>query len=119
MSEAIRTAIATAASTVDGVTVTPYYRQVMTPGQGMVRMDRTVYPDPFGGITTWQVCIVVPQALADSEKWLEAKQDELVDAIGSELIIRTVIPKELVVQDPQKNPVSVPVVVIEGERGPE
>lgn len=119
MTEAIRTALAAAASTVDGVHVTAYYRQVpKTAGQGMVRLDRTTYPDPFGGITTWQVLVALPQDEATAEKWLEAHQDDLYDAVSEELMIRTVIPKELIQRVGSEN-VSVPVVVIEGERGPE
>lgn len=120
MTEAIRTAIAAAASTVDGVNVTPYFRQVARPGEGVVRKDRTTYPDPvpFGGIDTWQVLIVIPQDLATSERWLEDHQDALVDALEAELIIRSVTPKELVTT-PGPNPTTVPVVVIEGDRGPE
>lgn len=115
MSGAVRTALATAANTVDGIHVSPYRRQVSSPGEGMVRMDRTDYPDPFGGMVTWQVLIVLPQDEATAEVWLEDHQDELVDALSPEMTVRSVIPKELVTQT-RPTLTSVPVVVIEGDR---
>lgn len=117
MTDAARTAIATAASTVAGINVSPYYRQISGTGEGMVRMDRTTYPDPFGGIVTWQVLIVVPQDVVAAERWLEAHQDELVDALSPEMTVRTVTPKELVTPQAKPGPALVTsVVVIEGDR---
>lgn len=112
MSAAVRTAIADAASTVDGVQVTPYFRQVTKPGAGMVRLDRMNRSENgFGFMATWQVLVVLSQDIEVAEKWLDEKTSELVEAIGQELIVTTVTPQQLAIDTG-----NVPCVVIEGTR---
>jgi hypothetical protein len=106
-----RDEIAAAANTVAAVKVAPFYRQSAKPGTGWVRRDRTEYPNKFGGLVTWQVLVVLPQALADAEKWMEDNQLALVNAVREALIVRSARPAELVVDSG-----SVPVLIIEGQR---
>lgn len=106
-----RQAIADAASSVDGVNVSPYFRQVTRPGQGMVRMDRTEYPNPFGGLVHWQVVVFLPQDLAQAEKWLDENGPVLRAAVAEELVVRSMAPQQLALDTG-----AVPVVVIEGHR---
>lgn len=112
MSQAVREALATAANTVDGVNVTPYYRQATTPGQGMVRFDRTDYPNPFGGLTTWWVVVVLPQDMGAAEKWLDKNGSALRGAVAEELAVRSMYPQQLALTDGS----AVLAVVIEGQR---
>ena len=113
MSEAVRTAIAEAASTVDGVTVTAYFRQTTRAGDGMVRLDHaTRDANGFGFVDTWHVLVLLPTDIAQAETWLETRIDTLAEAVGTELVISTMTPSELVLD----NGVTVPAVVIEGHR---
>lgn len=111
MSARVREAISAAANTVAGVNVTPYFRQVTKPGQGMVRRDRTDYPNPFGGLVTWQVFVLLPQDIAQAEKWLDENGSVLRAAVAEELIVRSMTPQQLALDSG-----AVPVVVIEGQR---
>lgn len=106
-----RTEIAAAANTAAAVKVSEFYRQGTKPGSGWVRRDRTEYPNKFGGLVTWQVLVVLPQALADAEKWMEEHQLALVEALREALIVRSARPAELVIDSG-----SVPVLIIEGQR---
>ena len=112
MSQVVRQAIATAANTVAGVKVTPYYRQVTEPGQGMVRFDRTDYPNTFGGLTTWWVIVVLPQDLEAAERWLDENGSALRGAVAEELAVRSMYPQQLALTDGS----AVLAVVIEGQR---
>lgn len=111
MSAAIRQALADAASTVEGVTVTPYFRQVTRPGHGMVRKDRVDYPGKFGGVTTWQVFVFLPHDQESAEVWLDDQAPQLVAALTPEMTVDTVMPQQLTLDTG-----SVPVVLIQGIR---
>lgn len=111
MSAQAREAIAAAASTVAGVHVTPYFRQVTKAGQGMVRRDRTDYPNRFGGVVSWQVFVFLPQDLSAAERWLDENGPALVEAVSGELTVRAMTPQQLALDAG-----AVPVVVIEGTR---
>lgn len=107
-----RAAIATAASTAAGVKCRPEFWQISRPGDGLVRMayaDRSA--DGFGFIVTWQVNIALAQDLKAAEKWIDEHLDELVAAIGAELVVTRVEPVELLLDTGR-----VPAVVIEGTR---
>jgi hypothetical protein len=112
VSQAVREAIAAAASTVDGVDVEPYSRQATTPGQGWVRYDHTDYPNPFGGLVTWQVLVRVPTDLRAAEEWLDTNGPALRAAVAEQLIVRSMTPVQLALPDGQ----SLEAVVIEGQR---
>lgn len=106
-----REAIAAAASTVEGVNVVPRFRASTRPGDGCVRLDRVTYPNTLGGYVTWQVLITLAQDVVTAETWLDAHLDELVDALGDEMTVSTVEPRELVIDTGR-----VPCVVVTGTR---
>lgn len=113
MSAAVRAAIAAAVETVPGLSCAPYFRQTTKAGDGMVRLDRlTRSQNGFGFMATWQVLLVLPQDVQAAEKYLERITPALIAALAEELIVTTVTPQELVLD----NGVRVPVVVIEGNR---
>lgn len=114
MSAEIREAIAAAASTVEGVNVSPWYRQSVKAGDGCVRYDRTNYPDPFGGLVTWQVVITLPSDLAAAEKWIAAHGSDLRTAVSEELMVRSMTAVQLAIDSG-----TVPSIVIEGQRAEE
>lgn len=112
MSAAARTAIATAASAVEGVNCTPYYRQTTKPGDALVRLDRTFRDDThFGFMAVWQVVVILPQDLATAEKWLDEHMDSIVEELSEVVVITTVTPQQLALDTGL-----VPCVVIEGNR---
>lgn len=111
MSAEVRQAIASAASTVDGADVAPYHRQLTRPGDGVVRKDRVEYPNPFGGVATWQVLVMVPDDLAAAQRYLDDQVPALVAAVQQELAVTSVTPGVY-----PAGTKSVPVVAIEGHR---
>lgn len=112
MSAETRAEIAAAANTVDGIHCSPHFRQTTKPGDAMVRLDRRRRDDTgFGWITTWQVLLVLPADLAQSEKYLDQHADDLADALGEALTVTTVTPQQLALDSG-----TVPVVIFEGTR---
>lgn len=111
MSAEARDKISAAANAVAGVNVTPYFRQVTKPGQGMVRMDRVEYPNTFGGVVTWQVYIFLSQDIASAERWLDENGEALYRAVANELLVTSLRWEQLTVDTG-----TVPCVVIEGSR---
>lgn len=112
MSETVRTLLADAASTVEGVHVTPYYRQITRTGSGVVRRDSTNYPNAFGGVVTWQVFVVLPADHAEAERWYDEHALQLVDALATELAVTRAEPSTILLADGQ----AVPIVLIQGTR---
>lgn len=108
MSAAVRAALAAAASSVEGIHCSPYFRQTTKPGDAMVRLDQINIPNPFGGITTWQVLVVLPQDIETAEKYMDDKVPLLFEALSNEAVVRKATPQELVIDTGR-----VPVVVIE------
>ena len=107
-----RIAISTAASTVEGINCTPYFRQSTKPGDAMVRLDRMDRDSSgFGFMAVWQVVVMLPQDLAAAEKYLDEKVAALVTAISEELVVTRVAPQQLALDTGL-----VPVVFIEGNR---
>lgn len=103
--------IATAAS-IDGVSVTPYYRQSMTPGQGCVRFAQAVPgSNGFGFVNTMQVWLALSQDIATAEQWTEANLPALLDALKREWHTTSVT---FIDSLPGAN--GVPALVIEGTR---
>lgn len=111
MSAETRQALSEAASTVEGVSVSPYFRQVTKPGSGMVRRDSTDYPNTFGGVITWQVLVFLPQDMAAAEKFVDEKVPALVAALSPEMRVTTVTPQQLALDSG-----AVPIVLISGQR---
>jgi hypothetical protein len=81
-----RAEIATAASTVDGVNVSPYFRQVTKAGQGFIKLDRIEYPDRIarvnGGIAHFVLWVILPADVAQAEQRAEELEPLLRNAIG-------------------------------------
>ena len=112
MSADVRNLIADAANTVTGFNVTPYFRQTTKPGDGMVRLERMNRDTSgFAYMYIWQVLIVLPQDIAQAEKFLDEHVSSLVTAISEELIVTTVTPQQLALDTG-----TIPVVLIEGNR---
>lgn len=107
--------LAAAASTVDGVTVAPFYRQTTKVGDGWID-DGPIVPaeNGFGWIATWRIRVVTPQDNAASQAYLDSKAPALVAALARELTV-TQIDRELGVFE-AGGPV-VPVITITGARG--
>lgn len=112
MSADVRAALAAAASSVDGINCSPYFRQSTKPGDAMVRFERDARDESgFGFMRTWQVMVMLPQDLAAAEKYLDANLDAIVAAVAEELVITTVTPQQLALDTGL-----VPCVLIEGVR---
>lgn len=92
MSAAIRTVLAAAANTVPGITGQPYFVQTTAPGVALVRLGRIEYPNPFGGVSFWDVVLTLPQDLATSEHYFEKKVPALRDALAEVLVVKTITP---------------------------
>jgi len=107
-----RAAIAAAASTVDGVTCTPNYRQSLSPGDAFVRLDRRARSENgYGYMDTWQVWLALPQDQASAETWLDTNIDALTAALSAEIVVTAITPAELV-----PGPTPVNGVIFEGAR---
>jgi hypothetical protein len=114
MSAAIRAAIAAAANTHLGdKRVTPYYRQTTTAGWGWVSMGPSNRDDTgFGFMDTWEIRVVLSQEIAKAEAWIDEHRDALTAAIAEHLIVTTVAPAVLNLD--QKTTVN--ALIIEGVR---
>lgn len=86
----VRQAIADAANTVTGMNVSPYYKQSTRPGDGYVRKFRVEYPNPFGGLVTWQILIAAAQDIPTAERFMDDQVPALVEAISGELVVTDV-----------------------------
>ncbi len=95
MSQAVRQAIASAASTVEGITCAPYFVQSTAAGAAMVRLDRIEYPNRFGGVCHWNVIVMLPQDQSAAEQYIDDKIPAVRDAVGSELVVTQVQPQRL------------------------
>jgi hypothetical protein len=87
---AVRQALADAVNTVEGLVGLPHFQVATNVGNVLIRYDRTEYPNRFGGVVFWSLVLVLPQDLAASEEYLEAKGPALRDAVAAELVITTV-----------------------------
>lgn len=109
----IREALVEAANSVDGINVSPYYRQTTKVFTGFVTYQRSTRDaSGLGFMDSWSVVIVLPQDAVAAEKAIEEKFDALNAALKKELVIQTVQPITLVFDQAQVNALSV-----EGVRG--
>lgn len=93
---AARAELAAALTQVDGLNVTPYYRQVTKPGEGIIKLaGLTAATNGFGFVTRWQAWICVPQDRAAAEKWIEAHHDPIVAALKRLWTPTVVVPIDL------------------------
>lgn len=82
-----RSELAAAAAAVDGIRAHEYVVGDTDPGTVYPRLERIEYPNPFGGIAHWNVVLVLPQDLAEAEKYLELKLPTLKAAIEPHLVV--------------------------------
>lgn len=112
MSAAVRQALATAASTVNGVFCTPYFVPGIEPGHGYVQLDRIEFPDAFGGVAHWQLFVVLPHDQAQAETWADTNRAALVNALRPHLVVTRFAVARLELDDLG----FLPVVVLTGHR---
>ena len=94
-----REEIAAAASTVDGVECTPFYRGAGEVGAGYVEWSRSEWPNRFGAVDFWSVVIVVPSEPDAAEHWVEDHRQALYDGISEALIVTTISPSLVPITD--------------------
>lgn len=112
MSAAVRTALATAASTVDGIKCHPYFVQSLKTGQAVVRLERITYDKFRDGVTRWNVVVMLPQDQAQAEKYIDTHLDALVDALDDQWQVVDAQPQSLNIPSVGV----VPVLIIAGLR---
>lgn len=114
MSAAVRQALADAANTVEGLNVSPYFRQSTKPGSGLVRFAGLNRPNQFGSLITWQIVVFLSQNIADAEKFIDTKVPQIITTLEERRALRDGLraePQQLALDTG-----TVPVVVIEGIR---
>lgn len=83
--------LADAALTAKGVRSShPYLVAQTDPGTVWVRLDRVEYPNAFGGVSFWNVVLVLPQDVAEAERYLESTINPLREAIAPHLVVTSV-----------------------------
>lgn len=95
MSTAVRQILADAASTVAGIEADPFYVQSTEAGHAHIRLEKIEWPNRFGQLRSWNVVVLLPQDIAESEAFLEEKLPLLYDALSPELIVREAVPQRL------------------------
>lgn len=109
----VRDDIAAAASTVEGVNVSPSYRQVSEPGTGFLQLVSTTRDDTgLGWLDTWHVVIALSQDWPTAEAWVDSHRFALITALDSEVLVTGVTPQQIQLDS---GPV-IPCVVVEGSR---
>lgn len=111
MSAASRQALASAASTVADCKGHAKYVQSTAPGTVLVRLNRTEYPNRFGGIDFWDLYLIGPQDQAAAETYFEGKVPALRAALAAELAVTSVT-----YQRTDFGEGAVPTAVISGHR---
>jgi hypothetical protein len=113
-SATVRAEIAAAATLIEGVNVSPYYRQSLKPGDGFVRLgQRGRDGSGIGFLDTWEIWLALSQDVLTAEQWLEDNLDDLLVSLHSAMYVTTVTPTELVIGT---GGASIPGVIIAGTR---
>ena len=108
----VREDLSAAVNTVAGLSCTPYFRQTTKAGDAYVRLDRMNRDlTGFGFIYVWQVLLVLPQDLANAEKYAEDRVAALTEAINDVLVVMSVTFHQLALDSGL-----LPVVIVEGNR---
>lgn len=103
-----RDEIAAAASSVEGVTVDPVPRQLTGVGRGFVALARSERDDSgLGFMDWWDVTIVLPTDLGAAELWIEFNRDALCTALEAEIIVTTITPVQLLLDEATVNAVTI------------
>lgn len=79
----IREELAEAANTVAGVNVHPYYVQGGKAFSGNVALERVDYPNPFGGIGTWSVIVLLAVDVRTAQEQADELIPPLVEALSA------------------------------------
>lgn len=91
--------IAAALSAIDGVNVTPYYRQATKPGEGFVWFASSTTGSSnknYDQVVTYQVRIAIPQDVAGGEKWITDKTPAILGALEAvRLRVRNILPADI------------------------
>lgn len=95
----VRTQLAAAANTVDGVKCTPTYTQLSRVGQACVRRDRIDYPNAFGGVASWNVVVCLGQDMGRAEAFFDDTVPALVEALGEVMQVKSAAPQQLKLVD--------------------
>lgn len=93
MSYALRAAIATAVSTVDGVKCYPLKPTARTQaGDAWVKWNGSARIAPGAIETSWQVIVLLPQDDKAGDEWRAAREWALIDALDSVLYVNGMEP---------------------------
>ena len=90
-----RTDLAAAASTVEGLTASPYFTGDVEKGTVYVRLERVDYPSHVEAVAFWNVVLMLPQDLAEAEQFLEAKLPALREALAEHMAVTSARPQRL------------------------
>ena len=95
--------IAEAASTVPGVTVTPYLQQYTKAGRGYVRLAQKAPDARFSKlyVDTWEVVVPLGQDHADAERLLDRWSGPLLAALAPVLRVVTLTPVTITYDEAQ------------------
>jgi hypothetical protein len=89
----VRQDIASAASSLTGVSVEPYVRRTLTPGDGYVQfLGMEIDDTGLGFMERWVVIITISQDDLAAQMWIEENSDALIDALSPHLIVTSVVP---------------------------
>lgn len=106
--------IAAAASSVEGVECSPFYRPATEPGAAWVERTRTVYTEgmhpSYGALPFWRVTVVMPSDVVAAEEWIETYQQTLVEALSDAMAVTVATPETVQLVD---NP-ALKVLTIDG-----
>jgi hypothetical protein len=95
--------LAAAASSVDGITVTPYLQQYSKPGRGYVRTAQLAPDTRFAPlyVATWEVVIPLGQDHVQAEKLLDRWAVPLLVALAPHLRAVTLTPVSITYDEAQ------------------
>lgn len=86
----VRDDLAAAVSSVTDCTGHGHYVQTTRPGAVLVRLNRTEYPNRFGGVAFWDLYVIGPQDQGAAERYFEAVVPELRAALEPVLAVTSV-----------------------------
>lgn len=90
-----RAEIAAALSTVDGVKGYAYRPAVLRAGDGWPLLGPLERADGLSFTATWRVFVVLPQDEQAASEWLDARHEDLVDALEPAGFVDRIEPVEL------------------------
>ena len=90
------------------ITVDKWPRQITATGKGFVQLVRQQRDDSeLGYMDVWAVIVACPQDLTAAEKWIEDHRDQLVAALEAHMVVTTVEPIQLVLDEGSVNALSI------------